>query len=74
MCTTTNNSVLKLFQNKIFLLIRWGEGKPEARTWGSREQGRRWKQVKWDFKDQETEDLHTLKVWSCLHLYLADNL
>lgn len=32
MCTTTNNSVLKLFQNKIFLQIRGGEGKPEART------------------------------------------
>lgn len=29
MCTTTNNSVLKLFQNKIFLLIREGEGNPK---------------------------------------------
>lgn len=27
MCTATNNSVLKLFQNKVFSQIRGGEGK-----------------------------------------------
>ena len=26
------------------------------------------------FRDQETEDLHTLTVQSCLHLCLADDL
>lgn len=32
MYTATNNSVLKLFQNKIFSQIRGGEGKLKART------------------------------------------
>lgn len=70
---------IKLFQNKMFLKIREGEEKLEARIGERKEHGRRWKKSKVSgYKDQETADRPSyinstaiMPAFVCVWLFVA---